>query len=203
MKRRYLAQKDINKNMRVSESLLIYLKFILMEKLVLKKLRFRFLSLVVLTIISNTTSFAIPRDTLPPLNREVINYVESVIGKKVDRGECWDLANQALTRINAQWDHQFKYGKLLNPSKDTIYPGDIIQFKDVLVEYVTHKDDGSIVTTKETMGQHTAIVYRVNGPGDFQIAHQNTNFSGRKVGISRLVLKNIKKGKYWIYRPIR
>jgi len=142
------------------------------------------------------------QDTLPPLNRAVMQYVESVIGKKVDRGECWDLANQALTRINAKWDHQFKYGKLLDPQKDIIYPGDIIQFKDVLVETITRHDDGSVSISKETMGQHTAIVYRVNAPGDFQIAHQNTSFSGRTVGISRLVLKNIKKGKYWIYRPV-
>ncbi|MGC8824900.1 MAG: hypothetical protein ACP5PZ_09975 [Bacteroidales bacterium] len=142
------------------------------------------------------------QDTLPPLNRAVLQYVESVIGKKVDRGECWDLANQALTRINATWDHHFKYGRLLNPQKDTIYPGDIIQFKDVVVETVTRHDDGSISTMTETMGQHTAIVYRVNAPGDYQIAHQNTSFSGRKVGVSRLVLKNIKKGKYWIYRPV-
>lgn len=142
------------------------------------------------------------QDTLPPLNRAVIQYVETVIGKKVDRGECWDLANQALTRINATWDHHFKYGKLLNPQKDTIFAGDIIQFKDVLVETITHHDDGSVSISKETMGQHTAIVYRVNAPGDYQIAHQNTSFSGRTVGISRLVLKNIKKGKYWIYRPV-
>jgi hypothetical protein len=89
------------------------------------------------------------QDTLPPLNRAVLQYVESVIGKKVDRGECWDLANQALTRINAKWDHQFKYGRLLNPQKDTIYPGDIIQFKDVLVETITRHDDGSVSISKK------------------------------------------------------
>jgi len=143
------------------------------------------------------------QDTIPELNKLILSYVESVIGKQVDRGECWDLANQALTRINARWDHKFKYGILLDPKKDIIYPGDIIQFKDVMVEYVTKNEDGSITTTRETMGQHTAIVYKVNAKGDFQIAHQNTDFSGRKVGISRLVLANIKKGKYWIYRPTK
>lgn len=145
--------------------------------------------------------YLLSQDTLPALNKQILNYVESVIGKQVDRGECWDLANQALTRFNAKWDRQFKYGKLLDHKKDVIYPGDIIQFKDVLVEYTTKNDDGSITTTRETMGQHTAIVYRVNAPGDLMLAHQNTGFSGRKVGISRLVLANIKKGKIWVYRP--
>ncbi len=140
------------------------------------------------------------QDTLPPLNREILKYVESVIGKQVDRGECWDLANQALTRVGAKWDRQFKYGKLLDPKKDVIYPGDIIQFFNVETEKIDTTTEG-IITSRETMGQHTAIVYRVNAPGDFELAHQNTSFSGRKVGISRFVLKYVKKGKLYIYRP--
>lgn len=140
------------------------------------------------------------QDTLPPLNREVINYTESVLGKKVDRGECWDLAYQALTRIDAKWDMKFKYGKLLDPKKDIVYAGDIIQFKDVMMEYKNETPEGTEIR-RETMGQHTAVVYRVNGKGDYELAHQNTSFSGRKVGISRFVLANMKKGKIWVYRP--
>jgi len=138
-------------------------------------------------------------DSIPKTNAIIVNYVKTVIGKKVDRGECWDLAKEALTLVNAKWDGEFKYGKLLNPKKDTIYPGDIIQFKKVVVEY---KSSDGLETTLQTMDQHTAIVYKINGIGDFDIAHQNTAFSGRKVGISRLVLKNIKKGKIYIYRPV-
>ena len=66
---------------------------------------------------------------MPQANEEIVKYVTSVIGKKVDRGECWDIANQALTRINGKWDHKFMYGKLLDPKRDVVYPGDIIQFK--------------------------------------------------------------------------
>jgi hypothetical protein len=149
-----------------------------------------------LVIIFSVSSYS--QDTIPPLNRTIVQYVTTVIGKKVDRGECWDIANQALNRVGASWDHKFKYGKLLNYKKDTIYPGDIIQFKNVLVEY---KSADGLETTRETMGQHTAIVYKVYAFGDLQLAHQNTEFSGRKVGLSRLVLKNIKRGKIFIYRP--
>jgi hypothetical protein len=139
------------------------------------------------------------QDSIPPANARIVAYVESVIGKKVDRGECWDLANEALILVKGKWDLQFKYGKLLDPNIDVIYPGDIIQFKNVKV--VTKSDDGRETKT-ETMLQHTAIVYKVHEKGDFELAHQNTAFSGRKVGTSRLVLKNIKKGKIFIYRPV-
>jgi len=139
-----------------------------------------------------------PDNKIPSANAEIIKYVQTVIGKKVDRGECWDLANQALTRINAVWDHEFKYGKLLDPSKDAIYPGDIIQFKKVKVVYKVDE----LTTTTETMAQHTAIVYQVLAKGEFILAHQNTGFSGRKVGTSRFNLSNVKRGKVMIYRPV-
>ena len=54
---------------------------------------------------------------IPQLNRQIIDYVTSVIGQQVDRGECWDLANQALTRINADWDRAFVYGRKIDPEK--------------------------------------------------------------------------------------
>lgn len=138
------------------------------------------------------------QDKIPPMNQQIVKYVESVIGTQVDRGECWDLAYQALTLVNAKWDMKFKYGRLLDPKKDKIFPGDIIQFKNVMVEYVS--TDG-LERTRESMGQHTAIVYKVNAKGDFELAHQNTGFSGRKVGVSRFVIDNIKRGKIFIYRP--
>jgi hypothetical protein len=150
----------------------------------------------ILAILCNTI---IAQDSIPKANLQIVSYVESVIGKKVDRGECWDLANEALKLVKGKWDYQFKYGKLLDPNKDVIFPGDIIQFKNVKV--ITKSADGRETKT-ETMLQHTAIVYKVHEKGDYELAHQNTAFSGRKVGTSRLVLKNIKRGKIWIYRPI-
>jgi hypothetical protein len=138
------------------------------------------------------------QDSIPMLNKQIIEYVKTTIGKKVDRGECWDLANQALTRINADWNHEYKYGKLLNPKKDTIYPGDIIQFEGVKVKF----RNGNTTYT-ETMDHHTAIVYRVIEKNVFELAHQNTGFSGRKVGLSTLDLSTIIKGKMTIYRPVK
>jgi hypothetical protein len=132
----------------------------------------------------------------PELNKKIIKYVNSVIGKQVDRGECWDLANQALNQNNAKWNGEYVYGKPIDPEKDEVFPGDIIQFEKVKVKYTK----GNTITT-ETMGHHTAIVYKVYKKGKYQLAHQNTGFSGRKVGLSDLELENVIKGKMKFYRP--
>lgn len=138
------------------------------------------------------------QSALPVLNKQVVEYVNTVIGKQVDRGECWDLANQALKRINAEWDKKYAYGKPLNPKKDEIFPGDMIQFEGVKVEY--QKEN---MIFKEEMKHHTAVVYKVIEPGVYQLAHQNTSFSGRKVGLSELRLDSVKKGKLKFYRPTK
>lgn len=135
---------------------------------------------------------------IPELNKEIIKYVKSVQGKKVDRGECWDLANHALKLVGADWDKAYVYGTKIDPMRDQVFPGDLIQFEDVKVHY----KDGNITYT-ELMTHHTAIVYQVLGKGNFEIAHQNTEFSGRKVGLSKLNLDHIVEGKIYFYRPTK
>ncbi len=152
---------------------------------------------ILFLIFSLPVTQAIAQENIPELNKKIIEYVESVIGKKVDRGECWDLAYQALNRFNAQWDGKFQYGKLINPKRESVLPGDIIQFKNVKIRYQTGN-----TTYTESMNQHTAIVYKVKRNNVFTIAHQNTEFSGRKVGLSDLNLDHVVKGNIKIYRPI-
>ncbi len=137
------------------------------------------------------------KNDLPPLNQAILRYVDSVIGKQVDRGECWDLAYQALERNQADWDGQYRYGKRLDPKKEKVLPGDLIQFEKVKVQY----SKGNTYYT-ESYGHHTAIVYKVLGPGKYELAHQNTGFSGRKVGISSFDMDHVRKGKIFIYRPV-
>ena len=42
-----------------------------------------------------------------PLNKGIITFVNSKMNKKVGKGECWDVANEALTLVNAKWDGGF------------------------------------------------------------------------------------------------
>ncbi|MBK9720055.1 MAG: hypothetical protein IPO78_00370 [Saprospiraceae bacterium] len=136
-------------------------------------------------------------DSIPELNKSILDFVKLKINKKVGRGECWDLAAEALNAVNAKWDHQMKFGKLLNSKTDSIYAGDIIQFEDVLLKYTK---DGK--NYNEHMDHHTAIIFETIGPGNYRIAHQNNEYSGRKVGISPLYLSTKVRGKIKIYRPV-
>jgi hypothetical protein len=154
----------------------------------------------IITLLVIITLAAYGQKDIPELNQKIVDYVSTTIGTQVNRGECWDLAYEALNRHNAEWDHKFKYGREINPKKEVVLPGDLIQFSKVVLKY----SKGNAHYT-ETMGQHTAIVYRVVDQENkiFELAHQNTDFSGRKVGLSEFNLSHVAKGKLWFYRPVQ
>ncbi len=140
---------------------------------------------------------------IPDLNEKIVEYVDSVMGKKVDRGECWDLAAGALAYSGAYFDRSSKrtvniYGRLVDPEKEEIFPGDLIQFEKVKVQWKK-----GYTTFNESMEHHTAIVYKINEKGNYQIAHQNTQHTGRRVGVSNFRLDRVIKGKVMIYRPVK
>lgn len=136
---------------------------------------------------------------IPPLNQKIIEYVKTTIGSQVNRGECWDLAYEALTRNEAIWDWAYEYGEKIDPEKESVLPGDLIQFENVEMKY----QKGNMIIT-ETMEHHTAIVYRVIDAENkiYELAHQNTEFSGRKVGLSEFYLNHVTKGSVMFYRPV-
>jgi hypothetical protein len=133
---------------------------------------------------------------IPALNQKVYNYVKINLGKKIGRGECWDVAAEALNNAGATWDGHFEFGKKIDPLIDCVYPGDVIQFKNVRVKY----QKGNTFYVEE-MDQHTAIVYEVKEKGSFVIAEQNTSRLGRKVGLNDFKLENLAKGKVEFFRP--
>ncbi|HUR32145.1 MAG TPA: hypothetical protein VMZ69_11995, partial [Saprospiraceae bacterium] len=133
----------------------------------------------------------------PTLNTHIVEFVKSKLNKKVGRGECWDLASEALNTQHAKWDGRYKYGTLVDYKTECVYPGDIIQFERVVVEC---KFDGGM--TRDEMPHHTAVVYEVQSTGNFIIAHQNYN-NKKKVVLTSLNMENIKRGKATIYRPVK
>lgn len=134
-------------------------------------------------------------DSTATLNLKIVELCKAKTGKKVLRGECWDLAKYALDGSNAKWDGLYKFGEELGRSA-CLMPGDIIQFKNVKIQY---KKGNSKFT--ELMTHHTAIVYEVISEDEVMLIHQNTAFTGRKVGTSKLQFSTIVKGTYKIYRP--
>jgi hypothetical protein len=137
-------------------------------------------------------------DRVPELNKKIISHVKTKIGKKVGRGECWDLAAEALNTVGANWDKNYAFGKEIDSAIECVYPGDIIQFEGVEVEYKK-----GTTTYYEELAHHTAIVFQVKDKGNFIMAEQNTSSAGKKVALNPLELKNIKKGKYTVYRPVK
>lgn len=128
------------------------------------------------------------------INKKILNYVEKVIGKKVGRGECWDLAQEALDYYSADWKRPTKFGILIDHKKDEVLPGDIIQMYNVRLEYGNRIEYFGLP-------QHTAIVYKVLSKDHFQLAHQNVA-GKRTVILSELNLNYIKTGHLQFYRPI-
>ncbi|MBL7922416.1 MAG: hypothetical protein JNJ40_19020 [Bacteroidia bacterium] len=136
-------------------------------------------------------------DSIPVLNKQIIAFVNTNIGKTVGKGECWDVAAEALNKVNARWDGNYKFGKEVNYKKDCVFPGDIMQFENVVLKYSVGSKQFI-----EKMTHHTAIIYDVKGKEELVMADQNTGRSGKKVGLSPLNFKDMTKGSFKIFRPM-
>ena len=77
-------------------------------------------------------------------------------------------------------------------------PGDIIQMEKVRMKYV---EGGQ--TISEAMPHHTAVILKVVSADEVILIHQNTGYTGRKVGTSKFVFSGVFAGKYTVYRPVK
>lgn len=149
---------------------------------------------------THTVKHTLPADLQRiELNDSIIDFVSKVMGTTVGRGECWDLAQQALDTNLADWTRPTDYGLRLNPETDMIKAGDIIQFRSVTI--TEHLPGG--VTKRETLGlpDHTAVIYKVLGKKSYTVAHQNIR-GIRRVITGDINLAKITGGTYSVYRPV-
>lgn len=132
------------------------------------------------------------------LNGKIVAFVDQAAGSKVGRGECWDLAQEALDTNLADWSRPVTFGRLLDPESDEIKAGDIIQFRALKI---TEHLPGN-VTRQESLGNpdHTAVIYKVLGKKHYTLAHQNVA-GKRRVVKTDIDLAQVVSGRYWIYRP--
>lgn len=147
----------------------------------------------ILIFVLSSFNFYSDNIEIPSTNKMVIEYCNKKMNKKVDRGECWDLAKFALDYAEANWKPPLNFGKVVNYEHEIIYPGDIIQFENVKIQH----QNG----LKERYMIHTAIVYDIIEKGKYIIAHQNVN-GVRKVRKDTLNLHLKIKGEVTFYRPI-
>jgi hypothetical protein len=122
-------------------------------------------------------------------NEKIVNFATSNMGKKIDRGECWDLVAFALNEAKAEWKAPFDFGKVV---KSNYKAGDIIRFENVKFENANGYTN---------FPEHYAIVYEVKDNDHIVIAHQNHN-NERVVQLLDLTLSDQKKGKMTFYRAI-
>lgn len=135
---------------------------------------------------------------LPEANRRVLSYAITHEGQKVGDGICGSLIKAALAENNKNWKREYpqkrgeiQFGNKLS-KKDSIIPGDIIEFVDVIAQDFSAYCHGGIV--KEIFPDGRIVVLDQNN-GDRQ---------GKKNKVDAWVLDRSKiiSGKLIFYRPI-
>ena len=119
---------------------------------------------------------------------KILTYVQTVMDKKVDRGECWDLIAFALDHSGANWQRTDGFGKKVNFPKEPLRSGDIMRMTDIEYNW-----------GGKTSG-HYAIVVEIIDNNLLRIADQNVA-GVRLVKIREFNLNDIKKGKVEFFRP--
>lgn len=126
------------------------------------------------------------------LKGKVLAFAEGKIGRRVGKGTCWDLPNEALSHAGAQSSSttgahdNYTWGVEV-PLRQAA-PGDILQFRDhvittKVVTRITFKNGSKEEHWKEARqerGHHSAIVAANNGD-TFEILEQNVKPKGRVV----------------------
>jgi len=127
---------------------------------------------------------------IPLLNRRVLRFALSQMGRKVGNGECWTLADQALRQSGARGANNFNFGRQIPLAQ--LQPGDILQFKSARFDF------GNSFYFFGTP-DHTVIVLGVERTS-VTLLHQNF---GKKI-VTKLTVdfKNMTKGKVWAWRPV-
>lgn len=154
-------------------------------------------TLIAFSLLTLSKGMSAQQDTLPIVNRRIVAFVREHMGQPVGRGECWDLAAQALIAAGAKWDGNYGFGRKVDPEREPVLPGDIVQFERVEFRWEEGRDVHTI-----RMPHHTAVVLEVKATGTYVIAQQNTQETGRKTGTGELLLSRRSKGRIGFFRPV-
>jgi len=160
-----------------------------------------------------------PTPTPASMTASIVGYARQRRGSKVGDGECFTLADQALTGAGAKSARDF--GKV-TPTADYVWgtevslsdlrPGDIIQFRDYEYERRVEDESGKWKTDSQKRPHHTAIVESVGSSGAVTVLEQNAP-KGSAVSRAQLFFTNATsvdggttttirvQGTFWFYRP--
>ena len=161
--------------------------------------------------------------TTPTVAARVIGFARRQQGNRVGDGECFALADRALSNARARSASDFGS---VDPDADYVWgtpvtlsdlqPGDIIQLRDYRFDREVDVDNpdgsGTTNTSSQERPHHTAVVETVNGNGSVTVLEQNaprgsavlrselfftssTSTAGRRTTTIRV------QGSFWFYRP--
>ncbi|MGH9408429.1 MAG: hypothetical protein ACRD1V_03150, partial [Vicinamibacterales bacterium] len=159
----------------------------------------------------------------PPIAPQVLGYARQQQGKRVGDGECFALADRALTAAGAKSagdfgtvDHDADYVWGTPISLADLQPGDIIQMRDYRYDrkITTEHADGSsqFVIDFQERPHHTAIVESVGANGEVVVLEQNAprGFAVRRSHLffvagtttsGQTTTEITLQGTFWFYRP--
>ena len=130
-------------------------------------------------------------------NPAVLIWASGKVGQSVGAGECWDLANSALTKAGAGAssdfgptgvDSDYIWGDEVSDLKDAL-PGDILQYRDfsqttTTTTTVVFKDgleQSNAPWTEINRPHHTAVISKNPGNGALTVLEQNYGGNKEKV----------------------
>jgi hypothetical protein len=144
-------------------------------------------------------------DTAEPLtlNQKVLEFARAKVGQQVGTGECWDLAEDAVTQSGGESSKtltgvtgkafksaDYKWGTEVK--LDTAQPGDVLQFKGHAFDEKTTQGNGW-KSESQNRGHHTAIVEKNLGNGRLIVLEQHVRPAG-----SKEVSKNVQRREIFV-----
>lgn len=158
----------------------------------------------------------------PSMADQIVAFPRQRRGQRVGDGECFTLADRALSNAGAKSaadfgaitpETDYVWGTSVNLSD--VQPGDIIQLRDYRYDREVETRTSREITTDEDFQErphHTAIVERVDGNGAITVLEQNSPdgspvtrsqlfFSNRESTSGNRTTKIRVRGTFWFYRP--
>ena len=149
------------------------------------------------------------------VNQVIIEWVARQVDQRIGDGQCWTLAETALTFASAKTSNDIMGAKGVNSKADYVWgtevrlaqlkPGDIVQFH--MYKFTRHTDDGDEWGQRGDSNEprHTAIVSSVGAKGQVTVYEQN--IEGGPVQENTLYFDKSASGitisgKWKFYRPI-
>jgi hypothetical protein len=142
------------------------------------------------------------------VEQQVLVWAQGQVGKRIGKGECWDLAERALEHAGAQTstdlgpvedDTDYVWGETVDDAKD-VEPGFILQLRDHVVTTTTETrydfPDGSWEEKTEEITverpHHTAIAKgKLDADGALKTLEQNVKPAGKVVQNKKLYTRDV------------